>query len=167
LGNRKGLVIVTLFIGLIAVGLSGYIIVKDALIPTYSKIEDIYYTERSVPWYPTGTYTDITSIDVTVRQGQNLHILFDSEVILRNSATPETLSIILSYDGIQILSSERTVADIPEITNTRLSLTTMENLLNLDADTYTISVESYGTGTLGSPGGNRIESYSFAIMVYN
>jgi len=167
LGNRKGLTIVTLLISLIAVSLGSYTVIKDIITTPYSKIENIYYTERSVPWYPTGTYTEVTSIDVDVREGQNLHILFECEVILRNSATPEQLTVSLYYNGLQITSSVRTVADIPSIVNTRLSLTTQDNLLNLAANTYTISVRSYGAGTLGAPGGNRIESCSLLIMLYN
>jgi hypothetical protein len=169
LGNRKGLTVFTLLISLIAVGLGTYTIAKDLIAPTSpsSKIENIYYTERSVPWYPTATYTEVYSMDIDVKEGQNVHMLFESEVILSFSATPEQLTVSLYYNGIQILSSVRTVADTPEFTTTRLALTTQDHLLNLPANTYTISLRSYGSGTLGSPGGNRIESYSLLIIVYN
>jgi len=170
LGNGKSLIVFTLLISLIAVSLGVYTIVIGNIPPTsqpYSKIENVYYNERSVPWYPTATYTEVISIDVEVKEGQNLQIFFESEVILRNSGTYEEVHIILSNNGIQIQSSARTVADVPSVANTRLSLTTQDNILNLSANTYTISVESYGEGTLGSPGGNRIETCSFLIMVYN
>ncbi|MFX1477473.1 MAG: hypothetical protein ACFFCI_05030 [Promethearchaeota archaeon] len=169
MGNRKGLTIFALLMSLIAVGLGGYIVIKDVIAPTSlsSKIENIYYTERSVPWYPTGTYTEVTSIDVVVREGQNLHIFFESEVILSNSATPEQITVSFYSNGAQITSSIRTVADVAPLTTSRLSLTIQEHLLNLAANTYTISLRSYSSGTLGSPGGNRIELYSLFIMVYN
>ena len=118
-------------------------------------------------WYPTGSYTEVISIDVAVKEGQNLYIFFDSEVILRNSGIYEEIHIILKYNGIQILSSARTAADATSVGNIRVSLTTQDNVLDLTADTYTISVESYGEGTLGSPGGNRIEKCSLVVMVYN
>ena len=167
----KGLSIAAIIISLIAVSLVGYTFLIEITVPTteiYSKLEDVYYIENSVAWYPTGTYTEASgmSIEVDVKEGQNLLLMFESEVILRNSGTIETLSVRFSNNGTAILSSVRTVADAPPI-NTRLSLTTQDNLLNLTASTYTISVESYATGSLGSPLGNRIESCSFVIIVYN
>lgn len=172
MGNRKGLSIVTLLISLIAVSLGGYVFIKEITTPAsqkHSQLEDVYYIENSVSWYPTGAYAVAAgmSIEVDVKEGQNLLLIFNSEVILRNSGTIETLSVRFSYNGTAILSSERTVADAPPLINTRLSLTTQDNLLDLAANTYAISVESYATGSLGSPLGNRIESCSFAIIVYN
>ena len=168
----KGLSIAALIISLIAVGLVGYTFLIEITSPTteiYSKVDDVYYIENSVAWYPTGTYTVASgmSIEVDVKEGQNLLLLFDSEVILMNSGTIETVSVRFSINGSAILSSVRTVADAPPTINTRLSLTTQDNLLNLTAITYTITVESYATGNLGSPLGNRIESCSFVILVYN
>ena len=172
MGNRKGLSIITLIISLIAVSLGGYVFIKEIITPAsqkHSQIDDIYYIENTVAWYPTGIYTVAAgmTIEVVVKEGQNVLLMFDSEVILRNSATLETVSVRFSYNGTAILSSLRTVADAPTPTNTRLSLTTQDILLNLAANTYTISVESYATGSLGSPLGNRIESCSFAIILYN
>ena len=172
MGNRKGLSTLALIISLIAVSLGGYNFLKEITTPasqTYSQVEDVYYIENSVAWYPTGVYTEASgmSIDVEVKEGQGLLLIFDSEVILRNSGTIETVSVRFNNNGTAILSSIRTVADAPPLINTRLSLTTQDNLLNLVAGTYTISVESYATGSLGSPLGNRIESCSFAIIVYN
>ncbi len=168
----KGLSIVALIISLIAVSLGGYVFLQTIIAPTpetYSQVEDIYYIESTVAWYPTGTYAVASgmSLDVNVREGQSLLLLFDSEVIFRNSGTIETLSVRFSNNGTAILSSIRTVADAPPIISTRLSLSTQDNLLNLVAGTYTITVESYAFGSLGSPLGNRIESCSFAIIVYN
>jgi hypothetical protein len=172
LGNNKGLSIATLIISLIAVCLGGYTFIQEIISPTsqaYSQIEDIHYIENSIAWYPTGVYTVASgmSMDVDVKEGQNLLLIFDSEVILRNSGTIETVSVRFSYNGTAILSSIRTVADAPPTINTRLSLSTQDNLLNLAAGTYTLAVESYATGSLGSPIGNRIESCSFVIIVYN
>jgi hypothetical protein len=170
LGNGKGLTIFTLLISLIAVGLGGYTVVNNIITTssqTSSKIENIYYNERSITWYPTASYTEVISIDVTVKEGQNLYMFFESEVILRNSGTYEEIHIRLMYNAIQILSSLRTAAGDTSVGNIRVSLTTQDNLLDLTADTYTISVESYGEGTLGSPGGNRIEKCSLVVMVYN
>ncbi|MFW9942523.1 MAG: hypothetical protein ACFFFT_15900 [Candidatus Thorarchaeota archaeon] len=170
MGNGKGLTIFTLLISLIAVSLGVYTFVDEVLIPTSqtsSKIENVYYSERPVSWYPTSLYTEVISIDVVVKQGQNLYMFFESEVILRNSGSYEEIHIRLTYNGIQITSSDRTAADVPAVATTRQTLTTQDNLLNLTADTYTISVESYGEGTLGYPGGNRIEKCSLVIMVYN
>ena len=132
-------------------------------------MEDVYYIENTVSWFPTGTYAVAAgmSLNVEVNQGQNLLLLFDSEVILRNSGTIETVTARFNYNGTAILSSVRTVADAPTPINSRLSLSTQDNLLNLTEGNYTITVESYGFGSLGSPLGNRIESCSFAILVYN
>jgi hypothetical protein len=172
LGNKKGLSLLALLLSLIAVGLGGYNFFIGLTAPTsqpVSQLDDIYYMENTVQWFPTGVYTVAAgmSLDVEVKEGQNMLLLFDSEVILTNSATLETVSIRFSNNGTAILSSTRTVADAPTPTSSRLSLTTQDILLNLAAGSYTITVESYATGNLGSPTGNRIESCSFAIIVYN
>ena len=172
MGNKKGLSILAIILSLIAVSLGGYnfiIGITTPILQPDSQVEDIYYIENTVAWYPTGVYTVAAglSLDVEVKEGQNLLLIFDSEVILRNSGTIETVKVRFNNNGTAILSSLRNVADAPPIIASRLSLTTMDNLLNLSAGTYTISVESYATGSLGSPLGNRIESCSFAIIVYN
>ena len=168
MGNRNGLAIFALLIGLGGLGLGLYsvFILPNTIIAqttNNSEIMQIWTAEQPAVYYTSGSYGDIpdTDIIITVNTGENVVILFNGEF---------TASVGILLGGVRLMR------DNVEIPNSRrefniettggilmgYSITTYVLIDNLAAGQYEIEVQAFGVGT-----NDRIDDGLLVIYTYN
>ncbi|MFX0033692.1 MAG: hypothetical protein ACFE8E_11880 [Candidatus Hodarchaeota archaeon] len=109
MGSSKGLLILTLLIGISGLGLSGYTLLFALPANTQqaqSGVRNVWYTSNpnSVNVNSIDTIIPDLSIIATINSGESLYVLFNSEVYFESQSGIEILFVYISLNGRKILT---------------------------------------------------------------
>ncbi len=172
LGNGKGLTILAILLAIVGIALAGYQYIKEFIIPSSeaTSLDNVWYNENRDYYYPNATYHAIPDLHIimNVETGQNIYILFDSQAVLRDSGSYESLQVVIYNNGVAISASWTQVADQRSGGGViRHSLTLQYSIDSLTTGSYNITIAASTGISTGYLIGNRIEDCSLLIMTYN
>ena len=160
----KGLAIFTLLIGICAIGLGIYAIFFQPQQP--SVISNIWSAEQESTYYPGGTYSDMTNMNViiTVNAGETVYVTFDAQFNLGVGGTWLIGGVRVMRDGIAISESLRQFTiEITSGSAIWYSITTQFIINDLEAGIYELNVQAMGYSGSSSP---NIVSGVFLVYTY-